>query len=167
MFATLFSLTAAVVSVAMDLRTGKVRNWWICILWFVGMLYGMFQGWRGVGHFLMGSIFPMICLFPLFRFRMLGPGDIKLFSALGGVMGAESIGICIFVSFLCGGILSLGILLLYGELFSRLRHFADYIQISMNQRKILPYYTLGNQWENIHFTVPILMGVIMYAGGIY
>ena len=110
---------------------------------------------------------PILVLFPLFRFRMLGPGDIKLFSALGGVMGAGDILVCMAISFVCGGILSLVFLLLYGELVSRLRHFAVYIQFVISNRKIVPYYRKGQQWENLHFTIPVLMGVILYAGGVY
>lgn len=167
-FSAIFALTAAAVAAMMDISTGKVKNQWICFLWIVGMVYQMIVGqWQGIWHFMVGSVLPIVILFPLFRFRMLGPGDIKLFSALGGVMGAGAILACMAISFLCGGILSLVFLLLYGELASRLRHFAVYIQFVISNRKIVPYYRKGKQWENLHFTVPVLMGVILYAGGVY
>ncbi|MGN0511142.1 MAG: prepilin peptidase [Lachnospiraceae bacterium] len=167
-FSAIFALTAAAVAAIMDISTGKVKNQWICFLWIVGMVYQMILGqWQGIWCFMAGSMISILVLFPLFRFRMLGPGDIKLFSALGGVMGAGDILVCMAISFVCGGILSLVFLLLYGELVSRLRHFAVYIQFVISNRKIVPYYRKGQQWENLHFTIPVLMGVILYAGGVY
>ncbi len=167
-FSVGFTLIASSVAVLMDLSLGKVRNWWICILWTAGMMYQMLVGgWWGAGYFIMGSLLPVVVLYPLFRFRMLGPGDIKLFSALGGVMGVGAVCTCMIVSFLCGGILSLVILLYCGNLHSRLRYFAEYIQNLIHNKKIIPYYTAGNRVENIHFTVPVLMGVLLYAGGLY
>lgn len=163
-----FALMASLVAVFMDLSLGKVRNWWICILWTAGMIYQMLVGgWWGVGYFMAGSLFPIAVLYPLFRFRMLGPGDIKLFSALGGVMGVGAVGTCMAISFLCGGVLSLVMLLFYGNFCSRLRYFTDYIHNSIRSKKIMPYYVAGNGVENIHFTVPVLMGVVLYAGGLY
>lgn len=167
-FSAMFALTAAVVAAMMDIFTGKVKNQWICLLWFVGMVYQIILGqWLGILRCIAGSVLPIAVLFPLFRFRMLGPGDIKLFSALGSVMGAGDICVCMAISFMCGGILSLVFLLFYGEFISRLRHFAVYIQFVIRSRQIVPYYRKGQQWENIHFTVPVLMGVILYAGGVY
>lgn len=165
-FELMFSLTAAVVAVGMDLSMEKVKNGWIYTLWLVGLVYGLiFYGWSGFGRFFAGSLLPIIVLFPLFWFRMLGPGDIKLLSALGGVMGANAIFICIIQSFLCGAVLSLGVLILCGNARSRLRYFTGYIQRVITNKAVIPYYKAGNQPENIHFTVAILMGVILYTGG--
>ena len=167
-FQVIFALTASVAAAVMDISTGKVYNWWICILWSAGMMYHIiFGGWTGVGEFLAGSTIPILILFPLFHFRMLGPGDIKMFSALGGVMGAGSVLVCIAVSFLCGGILSIGILLMCGNLIPRLRYFTEYIHNFINNKKTVPYYTTGPRMENFHFTVAILMGTVIYAGGFY
>lgn len=167
-FSSIVVLTAAFVAVIMDLFLGRVKNWWIYLLWVVGASYQVFVGgFWGAGQFLLGSMMPIVLLFPLFRFRMLGPGDIKLFSALGGVMKAKAVGVCILSSFLCGGTLSLGILLLWGNFDSRLRYFTEYIQNMNNSKKQNPYYIPGERPENIHFTVAVLMGVLLYAGGLY
>ena len=40
-------------------------------------------------NFFLGVTIPAAALGWLFVFRMLGPGDIKLFCALGGIMGAH------------------------------------------------------------------------------
>jgi prepilin peptidase CpaA len=173
-FQVFFVLTAALVAVAMDLRVEKVYNWWILVLWLVGLVWQlMTKGLEGLPGFLCGSLLPILLLFPLYFFRMLGPGDMKLFSALGGVMGTGPIVICILESFLFGGILSLGSLLKYfirdgkNILFSRLRYFTEYLQFTIQTGKIRPYYQVGDRPENIHFTIAILMGVLVYVGGVF
>lgn len=167
-FQAFFVLVASTVAVWMDLSTGKVKNWWIIMLWVTAFLYEVAQcGPVGIWHFLWGSLFPMLLLYPLFRFRMLGAGDVKVFSALGGIMGSSTICSTIFVSIFCGGILSLGILFIHGNLISRLGYFCHYIHTSIRNRKIYPYYQPGERPENLHFTVAIFMGVILYVGGIY
>lgn len=163
-----FVLGISTVAAVMDLHQGKVKNSWILFGWSTGVTYQMItQGWPGIWQFLYSSMIPIIILFPLFCFRMLGPGDIKLFSALGGIMGLGPILNCIFISFFLGGIISFGILLSSGTLSSRLRHFAAYIHNILKTKQISPYYNPGQQPENIHFTVPILLGAILYSGGIY
>lgn len=163
-----FALGISTVAAFMDLRDGKVKNGWVLFSWATGVSYRLItHGWLGIWQFLYSSMIPILLLFPLFCFRMLGPGDIKLFSALGGIMGLNPILHCIFISFFLGGIISLGILLSNGTLYFRLRHFAAYIHNILKTKQIIPYYKQGSQPENIHFTVPILLGVILYAGGIY
>ena len=164
----IFALGISTIAAFMDLRQGKVKNGWILFAWSTGVIYQMLtQGWIGIWQFLYSSMIPMLLLFPLFCFRMLGPGDIKLLSALGGIMGLGPIFHCIFISFFLGGIISLGILLSSGTLYFRLRHFAAYTHNILKTKQITPYYEPGSQPENIHFTIPILLGVILYAGGIY
>ena len=116
---------------------------------------------------LRGAAVPVLGLFPLFLVRMLGPGDIKILSVLGGLLGCGDVVHLIIISFLLGGVLSLGLLVSCGMLASRIRHFADYLKTYLKDRKPRPYYRTGEQAENIHFTLPILLGVFLYVGGIY
>jgi prepilin peptidase CpaA len=86
--------------------------------------------------FAAGAAVPFALGFPLFHFRVMGAGDIKLLMAIGSIAGSAVIlpflAACIF----CGG----GIALL-----------------------LLPGYIRAYRF---HFTVPILMTSILYAGGL-
>lgn len=167
-FPAVFVLTASLVAAAMDVGSGRVKNRWIVILWMIGLIYrALGEGSLGIARFLAGSLFPIGILFPLFRFRMLGPGDIKLFSALGGVMGVRAVAVCVAVSFFSGGVLAVWKLFISGDWISRLRYFTEYIQKTIRNRKIIPYYVPGDRPENLHFTVAILVGAVLYAGGYY
>lgn len=152
----------------LDVLTEKVDNRYILCGWILGLGFQLGYGQeQGFWNFLGGAILPVVMLFGLFWFRMLGPGDIKLFSVLGGLMGTEAILYCMFYSFLFGAILSLAFLIACGNAAQRILYFSNYISTMIQTKKKIPYYLPGKQLENIHFTVPVLMGVMLYAGGFY
>jgi Flp pilus assembly protein, protease CpaA len=106
-------------------------------------------------------------------FHMLGAGDIKLLSAVGGFLGVPAILKCMIVSFLSGAVLSIGIILVCGNLPQRLTKFFNYFQTYFTKRKYqkktepVPYYDGKWGMECIHFSVPVLMGVLLWIGGFY
>ena len=124
-------------------------------------------GWNGTAIFLFryrnstgGS--RMAVLFPNAWF-----GDIKLFCVLGGIMGPVHILWCIWYAFLTGGLLSLAILILCGGFSQRIQYLVKYMKTYIRTGERKAYYRNGTAWENIHFTVPVFMSVMLYAGGMY
>lgn len=88
----------------MDLRTARIDNGWILFSMAVGAVCcTMEKGIAGMFFYAAGSSIPLILII-LFGFGMLGAGDIKLFCALGGVMGTAGILKCI-LGFLYSGII--------------------------------------------------------------
>lgn len=168
-FETWFPVLTAAVAMTMDLRTSRVDNLWIVCCICAGLAAQALSGglWGFLGA-VWGTILPLLFLGWLFVFRMLGPGDIKLFCALGCILGGSSIGKCILVSLFIGACISLAILISVGEFRQRLHYFAQYLlgYISSGQKK--PYYNKDiNALENFHFTVPVFLSVMLYAGGVY
>lgn len=98
---------------------------------------------------------------------MLGPGDIKIFCALGGIMGSAKILWCIWFSFLCGAGISLAVLFCCGGIWQRMAYLATYLMEYLRTGSPKPYYRRESTLENIHFTVPIFMSVMLYTGGLY
>ena len=82
-------------------------------------------------------------------------------------MGFPSIIWCIIVSFLIGAVISLSILIFYGMFSQRIRYFYEYLQDYLRTGRWKPYYKRGMPLENIHFTVPVFLSVMLYAGGVY
>lgn len=158
----------AFAAVGMDLLTEKIPNMAIIIFIMCGVVYRLLtSGAAGCWWYLRGAAIPLLTLFFLFVFRMLGPGDIKLLAALGGIMGPAAIIKCMIFSFLFGAFLSAALLAVCKSLGQRLRYFTAYITLFIKTKKIRPYYKPGAQVENIHFSVPIFMSVLLYAGGFY
>lgn len=86
-FFHLFPVIVAGTAMIMDLRNAKIDNGWILFSMFLGLMICIREkGISGVCFFVTGSSFPLLLII-LFLFGMLGAGDIKLFCALGGVMG--------------------------------------------------------------------------------
>ena len=158
----------ATVAVCMDLKREKIDNRWIAVGWVLGFTYQLVQrGLPGVGIFLAGAAVPILLLYLLFYFRMIGAGDVKLLSVLGGFMGPVSVAVCAGISLVFGAVLSLGVLILCGNLVPRLRYFTGYFIQLMTTKKVAPYMVRGRRMENIHFSVPVLMGILLFAGGYY
>ena len=164
----LLVLGIAFLGVCMDIANEKIANWAIVIFIFVGLVYQTWShGIVGIWWYLKGAGVPLLLLFVLFIFRMLGPGDIKLLSALGGIMGVSAIVKCIVISFIFGAILALAIIISCGNLLQRLRYFIEYITRTLKTKEITAYYKPGMQIENFHFSIPIFMSIILYIGGVY
>lgn len=151
----------------MDLRYMRISNRLIFCSFLTGFLLCLFSEGGGFGEYIAGIILPLILLGWLFFFRMLGPGDIKLLCALGGIMGREAILYCIGISFLAGAAISFAILVFCGGFCERMQYFYEYVNSYLRTGNRQPYYRRGNVQENFHFTVPIFMGVMLYAGGLY
>ena len=122
---------------------------------------------KGMIVYVLGILVPFFLLLPLFYFRMLGAGDIKLFCVLGSVLGYETIVKIMVCSFFLGALLSLAFLISCGNLKERCLYFFHYLYRYGKTRNPVPYIKRGRRAENFHFTVPILLGVMLYAGGFY
>ena len=166
--AQILVLGIALCGVCMDVTSEKIANGAIAMFILVGLIYQMsIHGMAGIWWYLQGAGVPLLLLFGLFVFRMLGPGDIKLLSTLGGIMGISAVIKCIILSFFFGAILAVAFIILCGNLRQRLRYFAEYLTRVSKTKKITAYYKSGMQIENFHFSIPIFMSIILYVGGIY
>ena len=167
-FLTFFPAIAAGCAVLMDLRRTKVDNEWIlfslCIS-LVAQLLGSGPG--GAWKWSSGLLVPFLILGWLFAFRMLGAGDIKLLCAIGSMLGPGKILECIALSFLIGAAFSGAILISNGIFCQRFLYLFQYVSDFFQTGERKPYYKSGMPLENFHFTVPIFMSTLLYAGGVY
>ena len=151
-FCLIFSFGAMI----MDLKWEKVCNFWNYGSWITVLLgRGILEGGSGWLGGLAGTAVVIIVLFPLFLGKMLGTGDIKVFAVLGSAMGAKSVCYCIAFSFLLGALISLPILLF------------TYLRRVLETRTFSAYLVPGSRPENIHFTIPIFISVVLFCAGGY
>ena len=152
----------------MDLRTARIDNGWILFSMAVGAVCCIMEkGIAGMFFYAAGSSIPLILII-LFGFGMLGAGDIKLFCALGGVMGTGAVFRCILSSFLLGAVFSVLFLITTRSFCERIQYFITYMENCRNAGEIIPYRRKEiTAPENFHFTVPVFLSVMLYVGGIY
>lgn len=163
----MLALTVAGVSVVMDLYSMRISNTWLSFSLFSGFIFTCMQGGSGLGEFASGILLPLFLLGWLYWFHMLGAGDLKLFCALGGIMGARAVLYCILLSLIFGAAVSFGILVTCGGFRERYLYLLEYLNRYTKTGIRRPYYRKDPAWENFHFTIPVFMSVMFYAGGIY
>jgi prepilin peptidase CpaA len=95
---------------------------------------------------------------------MLGAGDIKLFCAIGALIGLRDILFSIAYSFLFGFIVALMIMIVRKNFISRLKRIYIYLKSCFLNMSIMPYDELSaNNDGKMHFTIPIALGTIMVS----
>lgn len=165
------TLSVSLISVCFDLFTGKIKNYWILISYGLGLLWSVnTYGSKGFLLWFLGGLLPLALLLPLFHFRMIGAGDIKLLSALGGMLGTVKITKCILYSFILGAIISIGVFFICGNFKERMLYLMTYVKAYMEKGEDKPYSKVEKggkmRMEQIHFTVPIFLALLLILGGI-
>lgn len=157
----------------MDLRCARVDNGWLLFWLAVGTGMQVIRAGPGYAfrqillQVLPGMAVPLLLLFPFFYFRMLGAGDIKTLAVLGSLLGRKAMIPCLFFTFLFGAILSLSIFLADGGFRRRIQYLASWLQHYLQTGQRQPYLRVGVREESLHMTIPMLMAVLLRAGGWY
>ncbi len=150
-------LSAAVVS---DLMSYRVKNQIIFFGWGIGIL-GIWWN-KGLVNPLWGAGLPILIMWPLFRFRMLGAGDIKLFSVIGSIYGSHFVLRTIIAAFFFGAVISIIQIAYYGNLVIRLHYLVTFMKKYVKKRQVEPYYCMERDGKEaaIHFTLAIFCGFL-------
>lgn len=153
------------VAAFFDKKEFRIPNW----LSIVGVLNGLcyhliIEGLHGLPNYLGGMIIPLFCLGILFRFRMLGAGDIKLFAVVGSFLGKDVIWIIIYSMFI-NGIFAFFVLYKEKAFIQRFQYFRGYVRNLFLTREKKLY--CGADWEEspfvIHFTLGIWFAFLLYC----
>lgn len=165
-----FILAVAAIT---DLLFDKIYNEWILIAIATGLSYAVWQdGSDGLIRALMSMTVPILLLYPLFMIGGLGAGDIKLLAAAGCFLTVKETVLCLSISFFLGAILSLWKMAAERNFWQRMKYLMSYIldvfksgewgfyEQDFNDRK-------KRKEGKIHFSLPVLLGMVIYKGGIY
>ena len=139
-------------SVAGDLRSYRVYNLPVAMGFAAGLiLNSVTGGFEGFASALLASVIPAALLLALFALRMLGAGDIKLFCAIGAIMGIRFVFYAMAFSFLAGGVMAIGIMMARRNLIRRLKHIASYIRTVFYTQSFIPYTNFGDKSDGAKF----------------
>ncbi|MCI8996979.1 MAG: hypothetical protein HFI31_14300 [Lachnospiraceae bacterium] len=164
-------LLTAILNVAMvmDILTGKIKN----VLILAGLALGLwYQFWvHGISGGLVfggGALLPFVITFPLFAFRAVGAGDVKLLTVAGGFLGMSVIPGFLLLTLLLGGGMALLKMLFQRTLGQRFMYLAGYMEQCLRTRRLEPYgQPFGEEQAVIHLSIPILFAaLICMMGGI-
>ncbi|MBO5373506.1 MAG: prepilin peptidase [Lachnospiraceae bacterium] len=151
-----------IIAVAQDIRSGKISNRLIAAGCMIGFFVQLIEYQiSGVYYFLRNISVPVILLYLLFQMRVLGAGDIKLFSMIGSILTIQELYRCMMIGFLASGI-GAGFCLVFRKNWRlHLIHAVHYLYTLFKNKEVSSYIPLeeAETWK-FAFSVPILFGVI-------
>ena len=155
-----------ILSVAawMDIRTKRVSNDLIGFGLFLGFIFHIVKyGWVGSIYFFIRIFVPVLVFFLFFLMRVLGAGDIKLFSVISSFIGLKELAEVLFYSFFTGAVFSLIILIRNRNLSARLMYVLNYVKTALVTKSI-PYYDYKSDGKQnvIPFSAVIFAGFLIY-----
>lgn len=146
-----------------DIKTYKIKNILVFSFVILGLLTNLLTGGvEGLLSSLLGMIAPLVLLV-LYMLRMLGAADIKLFSAIGSVMGVKFVLYTMTYSFLGGGVIALGVLIVRRNGRQRLSYLLQYIKSCILSRSLLPYTDFEDKSDGakLRFAYAIVCGTLI------
>lgn len=142
-----------------DLKENKIKNKHILIFLIIGLILSIVDnGLIGLKNSLLGIVVPFVILFIFFAFRMFGAGDIKLFCAIGSIMGVSFAVNNIIYSFLLAGIVVILKLLLSKKMIQTFKGIYYYFSNMLLAQSVSEFEATTN--ERFPFAIAILLGTI-------
>lgn len=169
-FELIILLILALIS---DIKTYKIKNMIVYPFIIIGIITNFyFNGLHGLFFSLKGMIVPVFLLIIFFILRMLGAGDIKLFSAIGSIMGVKFVIFTILYAFLAGGVIALLLMIVRKNGIKRFMYLFKYLKSCFITLSILPYTDFSDKSDKgkFRFAVAIVCGVcanLLFVNGIF
>jgi prepilin peptidase CpaA len=155
-----------ILALVSDYKTYKIKNVIVLPFIILGFIINLiYDGVPGILHSLAAILIPVFLLILLFALRMLGAGDIKLFCAVGSIMGIKFILYALVTSFLCGGVIALAVICFNKNAAKRISHVFTYIKTCLLTRSLQPYSDFNNKIDGsvFHFSYAIACGVLVMS----
>jgi prepilin peptidase CpaA len=152
------------LSLVSDIKIYKIKNFITFPIIGLGLITNFFlEGFLGLSNSLAACLLPLPVLMILYMTSMLGAGDIKLFCAIGSVMGIDFIIYCMIFSFLCGGIIALTLMIIRKNARQRLSYLFGYIKTCLSTYSFHPYTAFEDKDDGakFHFSYAIVFGAII------
>lgn len=163
-----------IIAVLTDFKYDRILNG----LTVFGILLGFcMRIWENGWYDILNAIFPMmlsfILLYPIYKIGGMGAGDVKLFCMIGSFVSAGRLLHLMLCSFIVGAFISAGKILSQGNWKERAQYFLSYLMDMLHdgQWKLYGDDLLQDERQyksnKIHFALPVLISVMLEAGGLF
>ncbi|MCX7843507.1 MAG: A24 family peptidase [Clostridia bacterium] len=152
------------VALISDIKANKITNCITLPFVLMGIATNFFRtGWSGAVDSVFGVLTPAVLLFVLYGLRMLGAGDIKLFCAIGAIMGLSFALYAMAYSFLAGGVIAVIIIIIKKNGLKRLKYVFNYLKTCILTVSIHPYSDFMDQNDSgkFPFAIAIAFGTFI------
>ncbi len=150
------------MALADDIRYCRIKNSVTYPAAAAGILVNMAEaGFPGTLLSLQGWFVPVTVLFVLYYINVMGAGDIKLFAAIGAVMGLPFVTYCFFFSVYIGGGIACWLLVRRRQFRQRIRKICGYGKTVLYTGRLFPYSVRGDNESKFIFTAAIVPGTVV------
>lgn len=154
-----------IVAVIQDLQSMKISNRLILTGLVLALMFGILSGRTSqILYILMNIFFPVIMLYLLYLAGVLGAGDIKLFSVIGGFTDFHTLKRCMLAAFAAAAVISAGKLVHDRSLKSSLTRAFLYVR-GLTEGNLYSYRRVREEDHLMHFSVAILIGLLIARAG--
>lgn len=141
-----------------DIGGYKIKNKVVLPTIIIGLICGLI--FKSFLDSVYGMLIPLV-LFPLYALKMLGAGDVKALCAIGSVLGFKLSVMTMMLTFVSGGVIALGFMLLNKNFVARFKNLFNYFKRLLFVRKIENYNYGGDKKSYFRFSLAITAGTIL------
>ena len=105
--ATLSLFALLLLAAGFDVAQRRVPNILIIVGVTTALTLATLSGWHGIGGAVIGGLAALVVLLPAYASGMMGAGDVKLISMVGGFLGPHHFLFALLCIFVAGGALSM------------------------------------------------------------
>ena len=157
-----------IVAVVQDFRNMRISNRLIIVGFITSLAFGIILGGvPRVVQILLNISFPVIVLYLLYLLGVLGAGDIKLFSVIGGFTNFKTLTDCMLFAFAVGAVTAVVKMLRNHNLQLSLWKARWFLQDALRGH----FTSYRKEWAEeknlMHFSVAILLGFVIARARVY
>ncbi|MCW8923637.1 MAG: prepilin peptidase [Gammaproteobacteria bacterium] len=156
-------------AVAFDIRYHKIPNVISLAGWVIGpILYVVSDTLPGVSSSLYGFLLIFALTLPLYVFRWMGAGDVKLMASVGAIVGIEHAPTVLFGIVITGAVMGIVMLLHSKLLKNSFQRYGAMLAAGLMLKR--PVYLAPDEQEQkvvMPYALPIAVGTFLSVGLIY
>lgn len=154
---------ALAMSLYFDIKENKIRNFITIPAALSGISLNFYEyGINGLVLSARGLLVPLVCLMVFYLINVIGAGDIKLFAAMGAIMGVTFVAYSILLSLCVGAVVSVSLLLWRRQFQQKIKKVYYYFLICFLSRRFVLYTERGSKESKFPFSVAIVPAVLIY-----
>jgi prepilin peptidase CpaA len=152
----------AIAIIYMDVRYRRIPNKLVFATLMAGLSLNLvFRGWHGLASSLEGMGVAFLMMFMLHLVGTMGAGDVKLFAAVGAIVGISSVLQTLVVVALMGGVLAVG-KMIYARRVGRTLMGVAHFFYGLLPGQTIPRLTVPPDGSNtLPYAIPICLGALV------
>jgi prepilin peptidase CpaA len=150
------------MSVYLDTKTRKIKNFVTYPAILAGFATNLIlAGFEGLKDSITATILPILILFLFYVLKMLGAGDLKLFGAIGSIMGLNFVLCNLAYAFISGGVIAIILIGIRKNAFERFKYLFNYLKSCFLMLKLEKYQEFDSNNGLFRFSYAILWGTLI------